>query len=575
MMDNNHEDPFFLLKLLYGEAKGGKAAEWLRERLADFRSPASPSPLDQRDAILITYGDQFQKKGELPLQTLLHFGDRYLRGLVSGLHILPFYPYSSDDGFSVIDYRQVDSALGDWGDIFQLRERYTLMFDAILNHASVSNSWFQGFLRGEERYDDYFITLPPETDLSQVARPRTSPLLTCFETIHGPRWVWTTFSADQVDLNYQNPAVLQEIVDILLLYVENGARLIRLDAIAYLWKKIGTTCIHLPETHLVVIFLNALLKQVAPHVLLITETNVPHEDNVSYFGNGHNEAHLVYNFALPPLVLHALLSGDATVLTQWAAGLTLPSTDVTFFNFLASHDGVGLNPARGILPESEIEAMARRIKAHGGLISSKTNADGSESPYEMNISYFDALSDPNSDEALDIQVNRFMVSQAILLAVVGVPGIYVHSLFGSRNWQEGVQQTGRSRTINRYKFDVDELDVALQSSGTVVAMVYAGFTRMLRARALSSAFHPHGSQKLLHVGDSIFALRRVSPNGMHTALCLHNVSDRKQDVDLSRTRESLPVGVWRDLLTGETVNIGRQAELALVGYQVAWFVPDS
>ncbi|MCJ7626470.1 MAG: sugar phosphorylase, partial [Anaerolineaceae bacterium] len=464
MADNKHEDPVFLLKLLYGEDKGTKAAEWLQERLSGFRSAASTPPLDQSDAILITYGDQFQRDGEQPLQTLVHFGDRYLMGLVSGLHILPFFPYSSDDGFSVIDYRQVDPALGTWEDISCLRERYTLMFDAVLNHVSVGNSWFKGFLQGEERYTDYFITLPPETDLSQVVRPRTSPLLTCFETIHGPRWVWTTFSADQVDLNYQNPAVLQEIVDILLQYVENGARLIRLDAIAYLWKKIGTTCIHLPETHLVVKFLNALLKQVAPYVLLITETNVAHEDNVSYFGNGHNEAQLVYNFALPPLVLHALLSGDAGVLAKWAAGLTLPSTDVTFFNFLASHDGVGLNPARGILPESEIEAMARRIKAHGGLISSKTNADGSESPYEMNISYFDALSDPNSDEALDIQVKRFLVSQAILLAVVGLPGIYVHSLFGSRNWLEGVKQTGRSRTINRYKFDADELDAALGSS---------------------------------------------------------------------------------------------------------------
>ena len=126
-------------------------------------------------------------------------------------------------------------------------------------------------------------------------------------------------------MNFKNPDVLLALLDALLFYVARGARFIRLDAIAYLWKRIGTSCIHLPQTHAVIQFWRAVLDEVAPHVLLITETNVPHADNVSYFGDGTNEAQLVYNFALPPLVLHALLRGDATHLTRWAQSLTLPS----------------------------------------------------------------------------------------------------------------------------------------------------------------------------------------------------------------------------------------------------------
>ena len=172
-----------------------------------------------------------------------------------------------------------------------------------------------------------------------------------------------------------------------------GAEFIRLDAIAYLWKEIGTACIHLPQTHAVVRIMHALLEQAAPQVRLITETNVPHTENMSYFGDGTNEAHLIYNFALPPLVLYTLQNGDAGPLSAWASGLTLPSQQVTFFNFLASHDGIGVTPLRGLLPESAIEELARRTLAQGGLVSYRSNPDGSQSPYELNINYFDALAD--------------------------------------------------------------------------------------------------------------------------------------------------------------------------------------
>jgi sucrose phosphorylase len=528
-------DPFHQhLAALYDEAVARRAGETLTKRLAAFRAnlpPRAAEGLSEREALLITYGDQVRAPDEMPLRTLAEFCDRHLAGVVSGVHILPFYPWTSDDGFSVVDYRAVDPALGTWDDVGRFR-RFWLMFDGVINHLSASSAWFQGFLRDDPRYRRHFIVVDGQPDLSQVVRPRALPLLTKFNTEAGERAVWTTFSDDQIDLNYANPDVLLEIVDLLLFYVAHGAAFIRLDAIAYLWKQIGTPCIHLPQTHHLIQLFRAVLDEVAPHVRLITETNVPHRDNVAYFGDGTNEAHLVYNFALPPLTLHALHTGDARILSEWAASLRLPASQVTFFNFLASHDGIGLNPARGLLPESEIEALVERVRAHGGLVSYKHNADGSRSPYELNVNYFDALSNPNTPESVETQVNRFMCAQAIMLALVGVPGIYFHSLFGSRGWPEGVAQTGRSRTINRQKCERDELERELRDPATLRSRVFTRYRDLLRARASSSAFHPHGAQAVVDCGPAIFALRRHSPDGGESRLCLHNVSAQPQVVHL-------------------------------------------
>ncbi len=443
------------------------------------------------------------------------------------------------------------------------------MFDAVINHVSAESAWFKAFLAGNPTFSDYFITLPPDTDLSQVVRPRTSPLLSRFETATGERWVWTTFSNDQIDLNYRHPQVLKEIVDILLRYVERGARFLRLDAIAYLWKEVATPCIHLPQTHLVVQFLRAVFKRVAPYVTLITETNVPHDENVSYFGNGSNEAQMVYNFALPPLVLHSFASGSAAALSCWASRLKLPSTAVAFFNFLASHDGIGVTPARGILSEAEIEALVQRTQAHGGLVSYKSNPDGSRSPYELNISYFDAISNPNANEPQQLRVKRFLASQAILLAMLGLPGIYIHSLLGTPNWRAGVRKSGRNRAINRRKFDYPELTGELASPQSLASQVLQGYTRLLRARAASPAFHPYGSQMVLAALETVFALMRISPDCRHTALCLHNVCAEPQQVSLDVADQ--PQSNWKDLISGRACD---PACLTLQGYQVLWLVPQ-
>lgn len=529
-----------LLTFLYGGTISARLLEQTQSLLNQYRTRIKPrhGALTEHDSMLITYGDQVQRANEMPLQMLKAFCDKYLSGVINGIHILPFYPWTSDDGFSVVDYRQIDPVLGDWANVSSM-QNFRLMFDGVINHISSQSEWFQKFLQDDPRYKDYFITIEGEPDLSQVVRPRALPLLTSFKTSSGEKKVWTTFSADQIDLNFKNPEVLFEILDILLLYIERGATFIRLDAIAYLWKEIGTTCIHLPQTHAIIQFLRAAISDVTPHVHLITETNVPHSDNISYFGDGTNEAQLVYNFALPPLTLHTFHTGDARVLSDWARTLALPSDKTTFFNFLASHDGIGLNPARGILSNAEIDALVNKVIEHGGLISYKHNADGTQSPYEMNINYFDALSNPNSNEPLDTQVSRFIAAQAIMLSLIGMPGIYFHSLFGSRGWMDGVRRTGRNRTINREKLQFDDLQNQLSDESSLRSKVFSKYSELLETRSTSPAFDPHGTQKIIGLHPSVFAVERISPDGQSRMLCLHNVSQKSVSFSINEKQITL------------------------------------
>ncbi len=493
----------------------------------NFRAPRPrPQPRDQsshREAILITYADQLSTPDATPLAALHAFLTSYLPALDFDLtvHLLPFYPSSSDDGFSVMDYTAVDPANGSWDDIAALNEDFPLMFDAVFNHASVQGTWFERFKAQEPGWENTFFTVDGDPDLRDVVRPRTHPVLTTFPTAAGPKRVWTTFSSDQADLNFADARVLLRLLDVLLLYVARGARFIRLDAIAFLWKVPGTPCIHLPETHRVIQLMRAVLDEAAPHVRLITETNVPHADNISYFGDGSNEASLVYNFALPPLVLHTLLTGDATRLQDWAETLALPSADTTFFNFLASHDGIGVNPARGILDQAEIDHLVASVQAHGGFVSYKTLPDGTKIPYELNINYFDALNDPTGDEVLttaDLAVPRFLAAHAIMFALRGIPGIYFHSLFGSRGDREAALSTGINRRINREKLTASALATDLNEPASLPSRVFAGINNLLGRRAANPDFDPHGHQEIAASSASIVAIRRGD------TLCLTNVT---------------------------------------------------
>ncbi len=528
---------------------------------------------DEEDVVLITYADSLRRTAddfnELPLVTLRRFFKEHLKGAVSTVHLLPFYPWSSDDGFSVINYREVDPAVGGWGEVEDLSRECDLMFDLVLNHCSSESSWFKDFVSGIQPGRHYFLEMDPDTDLSEVVRPRTSPILTETPTRDGKTHVWTTFSADQVDLNWQNPDLLFEFIDILFLYISKGARILRMDAVAFLWKKLGTTCIHLPETHEVVKLFRDLCELVAPEVLVLTETNVPQEENLSYFGEG-DEAHMVYNFSLPPLLLHGLLRNDARHVTEWAKELPELPKDCTYFNFSSSHDGIGVRPLKGILDDKELDFLVEEVQKREGRVNFRTGLGGKQEPYELNITYFSALSEPGDEEA---GVARFLCSQAVVLSLRGIPTIYIHALMATPNYLEGMEATGQNRTINRKKWEVTELNALLEDETTAQSRVFQGLVRLLRRRSNYKAFHPDGEQRVLEMGNSFFVVLRRSPDRTETILCIFNFSGERQiiknpqDTEMARKIKS-----FYDIVSGKTFGSGKKG-ITLEPYQFLWLVP--
>lgn len=550
------------LTTLYGE-NGAEVYKDLRILIDQYAKEihSKNESLSERDAILITYGDQVQSAPGKHLECFHQFYKDHIKELINSVHFLPFFPYTSDDGFSVVDYFKIDPELGDWSDVRAISEDARLMFDAVVNHISKSSDWFQGYLNNDPQYDNFFLDIDPATDLSKVTRPRALPLLSPFEGKRGKVNIWTTFSEDQVDINVENPKVLLKVLEALLEYAKNGARLIRLDAIAFLWKEIGTTCLHLPKTHLIVKIFREVLEEVCPDMVIVTETNVPHEENISYFGNGHDEAHMVYNFTLPPLLAWSILRGHAKNLTQWAQTLKLSSNEIFLFNFTSSHDGIGMRPLQGILPKEEIDFLGETSLAHGGHVSYKDNGDGTKSPYELNCNYMDFLT--HEELGLEVKINRFLCSQAVMLAMPGIPGIYFHCLFGSGNDPEGVEVTGRARTINRKKFKREELDQLLGDKDSRCSKVYHAYSEMLKVRQNEKAFHPQGSYEFLELHSSLFSISRTSVDGQEKVLCLFNLSE--SDVNLNI--KDLPFQPTQDLLKSSSLD---SSNVLLKPYSRTW-----
>jgi sucrose phosphorylase len=550
LIDNVYGESFLTHQLtrLYSDI------EKARSRISERRK----MNWDQQDVVLITYADQFRLEGEKSLPVFTRFYNRWLKESFSHVHLLPFYPWSSDDGFSVVDYHQVAPESGDWHDVADLKRSSKLMFDFVCNHMSAKSEWFARYLRQEPGFENFFIAVDPDTDLSAVTRPRALPLLTPFTlSDDSVRHLWTTFSEDQIDLNFAEPEVLIAMVNVLLHYLEQGADYVRLDAVGFMWKVPGTSCIHLPQTHDLIKLFRAIAEEVAPGTVIITETNVPHKDNIAYFGDGHDEAQMVYQFSLPPLVLHAMHSANVETLCRWAQSLALPSTDTTWFNFLASHDGVGLNPLRGILPEEDILQLVEKLQQQGALVNWKNNPDGSRSPYEINVTYMDALSPKASSD--DDRLARFVLAHAVLLSFPGVPAIYIQSILGSRNDYEGVEKAGYNRAINRQKYTPDEIETALSQTGSLRQRVYRRLAHLIALRREHHAFHPNAKAEFTALNDSVLQIIRTAENNQRIT-CLFNFSDRPQRI----YHEYCPA---REVISGCDIT---GSELNLAPWQVMW-----
>ncbi len=520
----------------------------------------------EEDVLLITYGNTLRRYAEKPLQTLQTFLKQHLKNIVSCVHILPFFPYSSDDGFAVIDYTEVNPELGDWGDINEIGQEFKLMADLVINHASSQSRWFKNFQYNKSPGNDYFFEASPEDDLSQVVRPRTNPLLRAVETPEGIKHVWCTFGHDQVDLDFSKPHVLLEFIKIIAFYMEQGAQWIRLDAVAFLWKQAGTSSLHLPQTHEVIKLIRLLMEHKNPHAVLITETNVPNRENLTYFGNC-NEAHLIYNFSLPPLVLNALMSGNCKYLKSWMMSMPPAPMGCTYLNFTASHDGIGLRPAEGLLSDTELAALIETMQSFGAKISSRIGPNGQEKPYEINISLFDAMQ--GTHQGLDDwQIQRFICSQTIMLSLEGVPAFYLPSLLATPNDLDKVQATQHNRAINRPNLNINDVNSQLEDSDSSRYKVFNHLQQLILTRREQAAFHPNATQFTLHIKDEIFAFWRQSMYRDQSIFCIHNLSNTPQEISLADLN-LINTDNWLDLISQQKLDNLYQT-MTLSPYQCLW-----
>lgn len=521
---------------------------------------------DAGDIAVITYADSILSPSESPLQTLKTFADEKLKPFINTLHILPFFPYSSDDGFAVKDFYAVRDDLGDWDDIQALTGDYRLMADLVLNHGSAQSQWFENFRQGKGDGHDYFFTTAADTRVSEVVRPRTSPLLCATDTASGIQYVWCTFSHDQVDFDFRNPAVLLEFIRILRFYLDQGIRLFRMDAVAFIWKQADTRCLNLPQTHELVRLMRLLVETAAADAVIITETNIPNRENLSYFGNA-NEAHWVYNFSLPPLLLHTLVSGSCRYLRQWLMTMPPAQNGTTYFNFIASHDGIGLRPAEGLLTDNELAVLLTTMQGFGGEISWRTDDNGIKQPYEINIALFDALQ--GTSQGPDMwHIERYLCAHAVMLALEGVPAFYIHSLLATGNDYERLAAHQHNRAINRHQWEYEALIAALDDEHSHHQQIFSRLGELISIRREQPAFHPNATQFTLQLSEQLFGFWRQSPDRRQNIFCVFNISSTPQSLNLSDLN-LIVTDNWQDLVTGNIIS-DNDTSLTLEPYRFIW-----
>ena len=521
---------------------------------------------DQSTAILITYADTITAPDKPTLAVLNRFlSEDYGTVGLPVLHVLPFLRSSSDRGFAVCDHTQLEPHFGDWHHLRKLAHGRRLMADLVVNHVSASHRWVQQFRRGRE--PGSFMVMAP-TDLQgwdHVVRPRSSVLFTLMDTHQGLRPVWTTFGPDQVDLDWSRLEVLEFFARLMRTYVAHGVTWVRLDAIGFLWKDPYTTCMHRPKTRILVQALRLLLEQYTCNGVLLTETNVPEEENLSYLRSG-DQAHVAYNFPLPPLLLEALLSNNCDLLNRWLDRWPQLPQGSTMLNFTASHDGVGLRPAEGLISPERFHNLLMRCEERGGLISHRTEADGSLSPYELNIAWWSAMAGPATTPRR-LQLERFLASQLLVMALPGVPAFYLPTLLAASNDHPTYRKTGCRRDLNRPQFDLQGLRRDLENTASPAAIIRILMGHALDIRAQLPAFHPEAPMTLLSPGRSdMIILQRGHGEDPGAVWVVQSFREEAValNVSLLSPRHN---GCWRDRLSQRAITAQR---LLLSPYEVLW-----
>ena len=520
--------------------------------------------ISEKTSIVISYGDSvFNSKQKYLIKGFLNFYHKKLKNYFNTVHFLPFYPSSSDSGFAVKDHYKIDNRIGRWSDIANFAKKNDVMADIVINHSSARGLWFRNFLREKKPGKDYFLLVNSKFNASKVVRPRDHELLKKINIFKKTEYLWRTFSPDQLDLNFKNPSVLLRFIKIMINLINHGVTIFRLDAIAYLWKESGTKCINLKQTHEIIKLLRLICSFLNVKTILVTETNLPEKENLSYFGK-KDEANWIYNFSLSPLLIHAFLFENSSYLNRWSK--KLPSTEPgnNYLNFIASHDGIGMRPAEGILNKKIIKNLLNRLKKNGSKFSYRKIKNKSKKVYEANITVFNALKRSDFDKEGKFYFERYMSAHAIMISFEGVPAIYFNSLFGTSNDEAKYIITGNNRDVNRYRWNQKVILNHLKNPKSKQSIFYRSLTSLLGIKNNQKAFHPNASRTTLNMGSKIFCFQRTSIDKKQTIICITNLSSKAQNLLLNKKFEK-----WKNLIN-QKINILPNKGLKLEPFQTVW-----
>ena len=518
--------------------------------------------ISEKTSLVISYGDNIYSSQSSSMKIFQKFFQKNLEKLFDTIHFLPFYPSSSDSGFAVKDHYQIDKKIGNWSDLKKISKSKKIMADVVINHASARGLWFKNFLKRKKPGKDYFLTVNSKFNTSKVVRPRDHKLLKKIKIFEKNDYLWRTFSPDQIDLNFKNPSVLLRFIKIIIYLINNGVTIFRLDAIAYLWKQNGTKCINLSQTHEIIKLLRVVTSLLNVQTLIITETNLPEKENLSYFGK-NNEANWVYNFSLPPLLIHAFLFENSSYLNQWSRKLPSTKHGNCYLNFIASHDGIGIRPTEGILNEKTLSSFLKRLKKNGSKFSYRKVQNKSKKVYEANITVFDALRKSDFDPKGLFFLERYVSAHAIMISFEGIPAVYFNSLFGKSNDEAKYIITGNNRDVNRYKWNFNNITTKLRDKKSKQSIFYRNIGALLEIKRKQKAFHPNASRININLGPKIFCFKRISKDKKQSIICMTNLSSKIQTPNFKK------IGNYRDLLNSN-LKFREGTSLILKPFQTVW-----
>jgi sucrose phosphorylase len=473
---------------------------------------------------LITYVDRLGGGGLGDLRALLQGP---LRGVFGGVHLLPFFHRidGADAGFDPIDHTQVDARLGDWGDVRRLTQDLDVMADVIVNHMSSESPQFLDYSAhgSQSAYDGLFLTMQSvfpngakEADLLALYRPRPGLPFTSVTLANGQRqMLWTTFTPTQVDIDVQHPQGRAYLLGILQTLASSGIRMVRLDAVGYAIKKAGASSFMMPETFAFIDDFAAQARQLGIEVLVEIHSHYQRQIEIA------KQVDWVYDFALPPLVLHAIFNGTSMPLKRWID--LRPQNALTV---LDTHDGIGIidigadaqdRQARpGLVPPQELDALVERIHSNSqGASRSATGAAASNLDlYQVNCTFYDALA--RNDAA-------YLIARAIQFFLPGVPQVYYVGLLAGENDTQLLHSSGVGRDINRQHFSLQDVQSALHKP------VVERLLQLIRLRNEHPAFG--GDFAVLDSDETVLHL--VWQLGQHRATLKADLKALKGAVTLS------------------------------------------